>query len=257
MLDGGARVFGYRFDGYWQDVGTVDSYWRTQMELLDDHPQLDLYDRSWVIHTRSEERAPARIGPTASVHRSLISHGCLIAGTVERSVLSPGVRVDPGAIVRDSVIMFDCHIRAGAVVDRSILDKYVSVGPNSVIGMGDDFTTPNKMEPTRLNTGITLVGKGAIIPAGARIGRNVRIARGCPARRLRVPDRAQRRQRRARGGAQDGSAVGPPPGRDARAMSMPGSGSSGWPRTTAPSATASPAGTCCSMVCGATTSGSP
>jgi glucose-1-phosphate adenylyltransferase len=175
MLDGGARVFGHRFDGYWQDVGTVDSYWRAQMELLDDHPPLDLYDRSWVIHTRSEERAPGRVGPTASVHRSLISHGCLIAGTVEHSILSPGVRVDPGAIVRDSVIMFDCHIRAGAVVDRSILDKYVSVGPNAVVGMGDDFTTPNKVEPTRLNTGITLVGKRAAIPAGARIGRNVRI----------------------------------------------------------------------------------
>jgi glucose-1-phosphate adenylyltransferase len=175
MLDGGARVFGHQFDGYWQDVGTVDSYWRAQMELLDDHPPLDLYDRSWVIHTRSEERAPARVGPTASVHRSLISHGCLIAGTVERSVLSPGVRVDPGAIVRDSVIMFDCHVRAGAVVDRSILDKHVSVGPNAVVGMGDDFTTPNKAEPTRLNTGITLVGKRAAIPSGARIGRNVRI----------------------------------------------------------------------------------
>ena len=144
MLDGGARVFGYRFDGYWQDVGTVESYWQTQMELLDDHPPLDLYDRDWVIHTRSEERAPARIGPTASVHRSLISHGCLIAGTVERSVLSPGVRVDPGAIVRDSVIMFDCHIRAGAVVDRAILDKEVSVGPNAVVGMGNDFDTPNR-----------------------------------------------------------------------------------------------------------------
>ena len=83
--------------------------------------------------------------------------------------------MDPGAIVRDSVVMFDCHIRAGAVVDRSILDKYVSVGPNAVVGMGDDFTTPNKVEPTRLNTGITLVGKHAAIPAGARIGRNVRI----------------------------------------------------------------------------------
>ena len=97
MLAGGARVFGYRFDGYWQDVGTVHSYWEAHMELLDDHPQLDLYDRDWVIHTRSEERPPAWIGPTASVHRSLVSHGCVIAGTVERSVLSPGVRVDPGA----------------------------------------------------------------------------------------------------------------------------------------------------------------
>ena len=178
MLDGGARVFGYRFDGYWQDVGTVESYWQAQMELLDDHPPLDLYDRDWVIHTRSEERAPARIGPTANVHRSLISHGCLIAGTVEHSVLSPGVRVDPGAIVRDSVIMFDAHIRAGAVVDRAILDKEVSVGPNAIIGTGTDFDTPNRLEPTRLNTGITLVGKKAIIPAGARVGRNVRIGEG-------------------------------------------------------------------------------
>ena len=193
MLEGGARVFGYRFDGYWQDVGTVDSYWRTQMELLDDHPPLDLYDRVWVIHTRSEERAPARIGPTASVHRSLISHGCIISGTVEHSVLSPGVRVDPGAIVRDSVIMFDCHIRAGAVVDRAILDKDVSVGTNAIVGMGNDFSTPTE-EPTRLNTGITLVGKRASIPAGARIGRNVRIAEAS-AVRFHVADRQDRRQR--------------------------------------------------------------
>jgi len=178
MIDGGARVFGYRFDGYWQDVGTIESYWRAHMELLDDHPQLDLYDRDWVVHTRSEERAPARIGPTANVHRSLISHGCQIAGTVERSVLSPGVRVDPGAIVRDSVIMFDTVIRAGAVVDRSIIDKEVSIGPNAVVGTGTDYTTPNRQEPTRLNTGITVVGKQATLPAGARIGRNVRIAEG-------------------------------------------------------------------------------
>jgi glucose-1-phosphate adenylyltransferase len=176
MLNGGARVFGYQFDGYWQDVGTVESYWRAQMELLDDHPPLDLYDRTWVVHTRSEERAPARIGPTASVHRSLISHGCLISGTVERSILSPGVRVDPGAIVRDSVVMFDTIIRAGAVVDRAIIDKEVSIGPNAVVGMGTDFSTPNRQEPTRLNTGITLVGKRAVVPAGARIGRNVKVA---------------------------------------------------------------------------------
>jgi glucose-1-phosphate adenylyltransferase len=176
MLDGDARVFGYRFEGYWQDVGTIDSYWRAQMELLDDHPALDLYDRDWVIHTRSEERAPARIGATANVHRSLISHGCQISGTVERSILSPGVRVDPGAIVRDSVIMFDSVIRAGAVVDHAIIDKEVSIGPNAVVGMGTDYTTPNKAEPTRLNTGITVVGKRSVVPAGARIGRNVRIA---------------------------------------------------------------------------------
>jgi glucose-1-phosphate adenylyltransferase len=176
MLGGGARVYGHRFDGYWQDVGTVHSYWESQMELLNDHPPLDLYDRDWVVHTRSEERPPARIGPTASVHRSLVSHGCIIAGTVERSILSPGVRVDPGAIVRDSVIMFDTVVRAGAVVDMAIVDKEVSIGPNAIVGTGADLDTPNEKEPTRLNTGITLVGKRAIIPAGVRIGRNVRIA---------------------------------------------------------------------------------
>ena len=175
MLAGEARVYGFRFDGYWQDVGTVDSYWQANMDLLDDHPALDLYDKEWLIHTRSEERAPARIGPTANVHRSLISHGCLISGTVERSVLSPGVRVDPGAVVRDSIVMFDTVIRAGAVVDRAIIDKEVSVGPNAVIGMGTDFDTANRQEPERLSTGITVVGKRALIPAGVRVGRNVKI----------------------------------------------------------------------------------
>ena len=178
MLAGGARVFGYQFDGYWQDVGTVDGYWQAHMDLLEEHPGLDLYDRDWVIHTRSEERAPGRVGPTANVHRSLISHGCQVWGTVERSVLSPGVRVDPGAVVRDSIVMFDTVIRAGAVVDRAIIDKEVSIGPNAVVGMGTDYDTPNRQEPGRLNAGITVVGKRAVIPAGVRVGRNVKVNEG-------------------------------------------------------------------------------
>jgi glucose-1-phosphate adenylyltransferase len=168
MFGAGARVFGHRFDGYWQDVGTIQSYWQAHMELLDEHPALDLYDREWLIHTRSEERAPARIGPTASVHRSLISHGCQVWGTVERSVLSPGVRVDPGAVVRDSIVMFDAVIRAGAVVDHVIIDKEVSIGPNAVVGFGADFDIFNRSEPERLNTGITVVGKRAVVFNGVR-----------------------------------------------------------------------------------------
>ncbi len=136
MLDAGARVFGYRYNGYWQDVGTIQSFWETNMALLDDNPELDLYDKDWVIHTRSEERAPAKVGPTAQVHKSLISHGCVIAGTVVNSVLSPGVRVDVGAVVRDSIIMFDSVIRSGAVVDRAILDKEVVVGQGAIVGDG-------------------------------------------------------------------------------------------------------------------------
>ncbi|MEA2519388.1 MAG: glucose-phosphate adenylyltransferase [Chloroflexota bacterium] len=176
MLDGGARVFGYHFEGYWQDVGTIQSYWEANLALLEDNAALDLYDRDWLIHTRSEERAPALIGPTAQVHRSMISHGCVINGTVVNSVLSPGVRVDVGAVVRDSIVMFDSVIRSGAVVDRAILDKEVVVGPGAIVGDGPDFDTPNKQEPSRLNTGITVIGKRSIIPRGVRIGRNVKIA---------------------------------------------------------------------------------
>jgi glucose-1-phosphate adenylyltransferase len=175
MLDGGARVFGYRFDGYWQDVGTIQSYWEANMALLEDEPELDLNDKEWLIHTRSEERAPAHVGSTAQVHRSLISHGCRIAGTVVNSVLSPGVRVDVGAVVRDSIVMFDCVIRSGAVVDRAILDKEVVVGQGAIVGFGPDFDTPNRQEPGRLSTGITVVGKRSVIPRGTRIGRNVKI----------------------------------------------------------------------------------
>ncbi len=175
MLEGGARVFGYRFDGYWQDVGTIQSFWEANMALLEDAPELDLYDREWLIHTRSEERAPAKIGSTAQVHRSLISHGCVINGTVVNSVLSPGVRVDVGAVVRDSIVMFDSVIRSGAVVDRAILDKEVVIGQGAIVGDGPDFDTPNKAEPGRLNTGITVVGKQSVVPRGTRLGRNVKI----------------------------------------------------------------------------------
>ena len=176
MLEAGARVFGYRYNGYWQDVGTIQSFWEANMALLEDDPELDLYDKEWVIHTRSEERAPAKVGPTAQVHRSLISHGCVINGTVVNSVLSPGVRVDVGAVIRDSIVMFDSVIRSSAVVDRSILDKEVVVGQGAIVGSGPYDDRPNKQEPTRLNTGITVVGKRALIPRGAHIGRNVRVA---------------------------------------------------------------------------------
>jgi glucose-1-phosphate adenylyltransferase len=176
MLEGGARVYGYRYNGYWQDVGTIQSYWEANMALLDDNPELDLSDKEWVIHTRSEERAPARVGPTAQVHRSLISHGCEIAGTVVNSVLSPGVRVDVGAVVRDSIVMFDSVIRSGAVVDRAILDKEAVIGQGAIVGDGPHDDRPNKQEPGRLNTGITVVGKRAIVPRGVRIGRNVKVA---------------------------------------------------------------------------------
>jgi glucose-1-phosphate adenylyltransferase len=174
MLARGERVYAYPFTGYWQDVGTVQSYWEAHMGLLDETPAFDLYDPSWVIHTRSEERPPAHLYADSKVTRSLVSHGCVIKGTVERSVLSPGVVVEEGAVVRDSILLFDTVVRAGSVIDRAILDKEVTVGKNCRIGHGDD-TTPNKQEPERLNTGITLVGKRSTLPDNLTVGRNCKI----------------------------------------------------------------------------------
>jgi glucose-1-phosphate adenylyltransferase len=94
------------------------------------------------------------------------------------SVLSPGVRVDVGAVVRDSIVMFDSVIRSGAVVDRAILDKEVVVGQGAIVGDGPYDGAPNRQEPGRLNTGITVVGKQSIVPRGARLGRNVKIGGG-------------------------------------------------------------------------------
>ena len=205
MLDAGARVFGYRYNGYWQDVGTIQSYWETNMALLDDDPELDLYDKDWVIHTRSEERAPAKVGPTAQVHRSLISHGCVIDGTVVNSVLSPGVRVDVGAVVRDSIVMFDSVIRSGAVVDRAILDKEVVVGPGAIVGDGPDRRPAEQ------------AGAG---PAQHRHhGR--RQARGHPARRADRAERARSRRTSARPTSRSASSAAASPSSHGRARAGP------------------------------------
>ncbi|HJP71735.1 MAG TPA: glucose-1-phosphate adenylyltransferase [Candidatus Limnocylindria bacterium] len=174
MVEQGRRVFAYEFGGYWQDVGTVESYWQTSLDLLSDDAGIDLNDLGWLVYTRSEDRPPARIGPDARISRSMISHGCVIDGTVEHSVLSPGVRVGPGALVRDSIVMFDAVIGPGAQLDRAIIDKEAVIGADAHIGVGED-TTPNRDEPERLNAGLTLVGKRAQVPAGAEIGRNCRI----------------------------------------------------------------------------------
>jgi glucose-1-phosphate adenylyltransferase len=167
------RVYAYPFEGYWVDVGTIQSYWETSMDLLNPTNSLGLYDPSWVLRTRSEERPPAKIGPQAKVNQSMICNGCVIYGQVERSVLSPGVYVSPGAVVRDSVVMNDTWIGPGVVLDRVILDKNVVVNAGVLLGDGDDLTTPNKEQPDKINTGITIVGKDARIPANLKIGRNV------------------------------------------------------------------------------------
>jgi glucose-1-phosphate adenylyltransferase len=138
-----------------------------------DLPPLNLYDPEWRIHTRSEERPPAKIMEHSRVTRALLSNGCIvIRGTVEHSVLSPGVVVHEGAVVRNSIIMTDTVIGAGAQLDNCIVDKHVVIGPGAVLGYGDDYSS-NWLEPSRLSTGLTLVGIHARVKAGVRIGRNV------------------------------------------------------------------------------------
>ena len=169
---GQTSVAAHHFQGYWADVGTVQAYYEANMALLVETPALDLYDPEWVIHTRSEERPAALIGPEARIEGDLLCDGCQIHGQVTRSVIGPGVIVAPGAIVRDSILMTDTVVEAGALVDHCILDKEVVVGANARVGDSED-NTPNQAAPERLNTGLTVAGRRARIPAGAAIGRNV------------------------------------------------------------------------------------
>lgn len=174
MLAAGDRVFAYRFEGYWVDVGTVDSYWATNLDLVQSHPALDLYNEDWPLHTKSEERPPAKIGPQARVVQSMISNGCVVRGLVENSVLSPGVYVSPGAVVRNSIVMNDAWIGPGALIEKSVVDKQVIVGAGAQIGVGDAAVVNEKM-PDKLAAGITVIGKGAEIPDGMKVGTNVLI----------------------------------------------------------------------------------
>ena len=169
-----SKVYAYPFSGYWVDVGTIQAYWETNLAQLQQKSGLDLYNPNWVIHTRSRERPPVHLGSSGQSCNSLLSNGCVIEGMVVNSVLSPGVWIETGAVVRDSVIMNDTVVRAGAVVDHCVLDKEIEIGAEAQVGVGKD-NIPNQLEPANINTGITIVGKRASIPAGTIIGRNCRI----------------------------------------------------------------------------------
>jgi glucose-1-phosphate adenylyltransferase len=165
----GRRVFAYPFEGYWVDVGTVESYWKAHMDLLASPPPIDLNDRSWIVHTRTEERPPVRIANGAVILDSMITDGCVLSpgAMVERSVLGPGVQVHPGAVVRESVVLTDAVIEAGAVVEHAIVDKKARIGENARVGAA-------RSEPS-----ISMIGKNArvmpdmIIEPGVIIGPDV------------------------------------------------------------------------------------
>ena len=170
----GEAVYAYRFPGYWQDVGTLDSYYRANLEFVQAKPPLDLSDPEWVLHTQTADRPPVRVAAGAKVTRSLVANGCSVSGEVMNSVLFPGVVVEKGAVVRNSIVMHDTLVAAGAELDRAILDKEVRVGRGAKVGTGDDMT-PNRACPEHLSSGLVVVGKQARLPEGLVVGRNARI----------------------------------------------------------------------------------
>jgi len=173
LLSQGADVYGYLFPQYWQDVGTIDAFYAANLALVSDRPPIDLSDPDWVIHTAILDLPAVRLGNDARVERSLIANGARIDGRVVRSVISPGVVVESGAEIVDSILMNDTRVLPGARVERAILDKQVWVGQGARVEGGPG--PPNRVCPDHLHGGLALVGKGATIPEGITVGANARI----------------------------------------------------------------------------------
>ena len=161
MIEAGKKLVAYPYGGYWIDVGTVEAYWEAHMDLLSSPPSLNLNDRTWVIHTKSEERPPVRVESSATIINSLITDGAVIANgaLVERSILSPGVYVGPGSVVRDSILLTDAYIEAGARIERCIIDKIAVIGEGATVGSMQD-----------VGLKITTVGKNCYVPPGFTVG---------------------------------------------------------------------------------------
>ena len=161
MLNGGEKLFAYPFEGYWKDVGTVDSLWDANMDLLSDSPDLDLSDASWRIYSRNPNMPPQYVAKNADIKRSIITEGCSVYGTVRNSVLFAGVEIEEGAIVEDSIIMAETVIKKGSVVRRAIIDENTVIGQNAVIGEKDGKIAV-------IGSGCTVLN-GACIKSGAMI----------------------------------------------------------------------------------------
>ena len=165
MLAKGEKMYAYPFEGYWKDVGTISSLWEANMDLLGERPELDLNDESWRIFARHYADAPQYVGPSAEVVNSSITEGCEIEGQVINCVLGTGVKVERGALVKDSVLMDNVTVGAGAEVIYSILAPEVTVGGGARLGA-----------PRETAAGVTVIGEGVTIPAGRVIRDNEMIA---------------------------------------------------------------------------------
>ena len=137
LLNDGRKLFAYKFKGYWKDVGTIDSLWEANMDLLDKKNGLDLDDRTWTIYTEDVPTLPQYISSEASVKRAFITQGCIVEGEVKNSVLFTGAKVGPGAKVIDSVLMPGAVVEEGAVVTRALVADQVKIGSQAVVGNAD------------------------------------------------------------------------------------------------------------------------
>ena len=163
LLANGERVFAYRFDGYWKDVGTIDSLWDANMELLAVNVDLDLCDTSWRIYSNNDSAAPLIIGEKAKIQSSMVTNGCNINGTVDFSVISANVTIEEGALVQYSVLFPDEVVKKGAVVE------YAIVGEDSVIGEGAHVGAAPETIENKDEWGVAVVGHELNVSAGASV----------------------------------------------------------------------------------------
>ena len=163
MLGAGERMFAYRFDGYWKDVGTIDSLWEANMDLLNPKIDLNLADEDWKIYTRNPVMPPHYVAESAVVQNSIVAEGCSIYGESEFSVLFAGASVAPGAVVRDSIIMPGAQIEEGALVQYAIVSEDAVIGKNAVVGARPE-------ESAVLDDwGVTVIGDQVKIGDGVKI----------------------------------------------------------------------------------------
>ncbi len=178
FLARGVDVYAHLFAQYWQDVGTLDSFYRANMELLAPRPPIELADAEWIVHTVSLDLPPVRIGAGAGLAASLAANGARVDGHVERSILFPGAVVERGARVVDSILMHGAHVGPGATVTRVIADKQVEIGRGAKVGgtvAAGETVAANRLCPEHLSGGLTLLGQRARLPEGITVGRNARI----------------------------------------------------------------------------------
>ena len=168
------RLFAYEYNGYWKDVGTLNSYWEANMELIDIIPVFNLYEEFWKIYTRTDAIPPQYISSDAFIEKSIIGDGSEIYGKVYNSVIGSGVVIEEGAVVRDSIIMQDTVIGKNTSVEKVIIAEEVVIGDNVEIGVGEE--AENVLKPKIYNSGLVTIGECTVIPDGVKIGKNTAVS---------------------------------------------------------------------------------